>query len=511
VRIKRVVAIVSALVGMTNLGLRPSPLMAQRGVSRGDGCAPAAFLVFEQGVLAGVDWVDGGNGHIHTRAVITQSMVVDATIDVRADQTAAHSSVVLTMAGDSAAPPRTRDLGTDAIYWSPNLATSVEQAVARARVLNRPLSRIPAASLYSDSRTEVIVERLDSLDWVVRQRDKRYQVLTDEQGCMVAATVPDYGVTIERRGSFPPSQYPVWTPYGAPPDGAYRALDVRIPAPGGHVLAGTLTVPPRRGKTPAVVLITGLSPHERNNGTPPWMPFRDIADALTRAGIAVLRVDDRGVGLSTGDRAPSTSYDEADDVRTEVAWLRARPDIDRKRIGLVGYSEGGLIAPMVAAGDSSIAGIVTLAGPGVPGSEVARYQVEQSVLLDPGIPDTAKAAAITSALADALKGLSRRESVYLTIDPLEYARRVRSPALIMQGGADATVPMRSAERLAAAMRGGGNRDVTVRVIPGVSHSLMPDPVGPPDGWAWLPAFLTSPVLLRALTQWTVEKLGASPR
>src|SRR5262249_28093080 len=157
---------------------------------------------------------------------------------------------------------------------------------------------------------------------------------------------------------------------------------VRIPSPLGHVLAGTLTIPSGRHDVPAAVLITGLTPNNRNNGDPPWMPLRDLADALSRQGIAVLRVDDRGVGESTGDPTASTTFDEADDVTTEVAWLRARPGIDRRRIALVGYSEGGLIAPMVAARDSGIAAIVTLAGPGVPGLELARYQVEAAVVRD---------------------------------------------------------------------------------------------------------------------------------
>lgn len=109
-------------------------------------------------------------------------------------------------------------------------------------------------------------------------------------------------------------------------------LDVSISAPQGHVLAGTLTTPKgAHGNVPAAVLITGLSPSEGNGGSPlGCQPLRDLADALTRVGIAVLRVDDRGIGKSTGDHKPSTTYD-ANDVRTEVAWLRSHPGIDPKR------------------------------------------------------------------------------------------------------------------------------------------------------------------------------------
>ncbi len=466
---------------------------------------PAAFLTFESGVLVAVDWEERRGHELQTRSVLTQSMVIDATIELRQDETTPRTSAALVMAGEKPGAPVEKAPGEGAIFWSDMVASSVEQAVLRARHLGRPTARIPAASMFTSTRGEVVVDRVDSTDWVVSYHNKRYDVVTDEAGNLLAASLPEYGVTIERRTDFPPGDYPLWPPYAAPPDSAYRAEEVRIAAPQGHVLAGTLTLPRRGGPHPAAVLITGLSPHERNNGSPPWMPLRDLADALTRAGIAVLRVDDRGVGQSTGDHAPSTTFDEAEDVRTEVAWLRARHGIDGRRIALVGYSEGGLIAPMVAASDSSIACIVTFAGPGVPGPEVARYQIEAAVVRDSTIAPAAREAEIRKQLAEPL---TPREKSCLGIDPISYARRVRCPALILQGASDLHVPLRSAERLASAMREGGNRDVTVRLFPGVSHSLLPDPGGLSSDWAMLPAFLTSPSMLETMAAWAAERLGA---
>src|SRR5439155_22890902 len=119
-----------------------------------------------------------------------------------------------------------------------------------------------------------------------------------------------------------------------------------------------------------------------------------------------------------------TSFDKADDVRTEVAWLRARSGMDPKRIMLVGYSEGGLIAPMVAATDPSIAGLITRAGPGVPGMEVARYQVEQPILKNPGIPEADRQKEFAKQLNAAFNDLPAHESSFLAIDPIPYHRQV---------------------------------------------------------------------------------------
>ena len=138
--------------------------------------------------------------------------------------------------------------------------------------------------------------------------------------------------------------------------------------------------------------------------------------------------------------------------------------------------------------------------------EVARYQVEQPILKDPKIPEADRQKEFAKQMEEALKDLSPHETSFLAIDPIQYDRQVRCPSLIIQGGSDATVPVRSVERIASEMRAGGNSDVTVRIFPGLSHSLLPDPDGLPTGWAALPAFLTAPDLLEELTQWSVAKL-----
>ena len=143
---------------------------------------------------------------------------------------------------------------------------------------------------------------------------------------------------------------------------------------GGIKLAGTLTIPEGKGKHPVVILISGSGPQDRDESILKHKPFWVIADFFTRNGIAVLRVDDRGVGESEGTPKDATSADFATDVSAGVTFLKSHANIDSKQIGLMGHSEGGLIAPMVASKDKSIAFIVLLAGPGVSGKDLLLQQ-----------------------------------------------------------------------------------------------------------------------------------------
>lgn len=135
-------------------------------------------------------------------------------------------------------------------------------------------------------------------------------------------------------------------------------------------LAGTLTLPKKKGKYPVVILISGSGPQNRDCDLLGHKSFLVISDYLTRNGIGVLRYDDRGVEESTGDFDNATSADFATDVESAVEYLKSRKEIDKKNIGLVGHSEGGLIAPMVAAESEDIAFIVLLAGTGIQGDQL---------------------------------------------------------------------------------------------------------------------------------------------
>ncbi len=139
-------------------------------------------------------------------------------------------------------------------------------------------------------------------------------------------------------------------------------------------LAGTLILPKGTGKYPVVVMVSGSGPQDRNEELAGHKPFLVISDYLTRNGISVLRFDDRGVGESTGDFKKAISPDFASDVQSAVSYLKTRSEIDKDNIGLIGHSEGGVIAPMVASKTDDISFIVLMAGTGIPGSEILAMQ-----------------------------------------------------------------------------------------------------------------------------------------
>jgi alpha-beta hydrolase superfamily lysophospholipase len=269
--------------------------------------------------------------------------------------------------------------------------------------------------------------------------------------------------------------------YSAPPGAPYTAQEVRVlvhPAQGDTFsLAGTLTVPVAGAKPyPAVVTITGSGQQTRDEDLwpllPDYRPFRQIAERLARVGVAVLRMDDRGVGGSGGQ--PGTTADYANDVRALVAWLRARPDIAAGKIFLLGHSEGGMIAPLVAATDPKLAGIVLLAGPSETGRTILTYQLSRPIETAPGLADSVRRAELAQvpARVQQFAQANAWTKWFIDYDPLPTARKVKVPVLILQGALDRQISAGQADTLAAAIRAAGNRDVTEKVFPGLNHLFL---------------------------------------
>jgi uncharacterized protein len=146
---------------------------------------------------------------------------------------------------------------------------------------------------------------------------------------------------------------------------------------GGNTLAGTLTIPSGKGPFPAVILVSGSGPQNRDEEIMGHKPFWVIADYLTRNGIAVLRYDDRGVGKSTGDFEKATSFDLSTDAEAVFEFLRKQKKISPQEVGIIGHSEGGMIAPMIASRNSAVSFIVLLAGPGIPIDQLLEIQVKK--------------------------------------------------------------------------------------------------------------------------------------
>ncbi len=303
--------------------------------------------------------------------------------------------------------------------------------------------------------------------------------------------------------------------YDAPEGAPYRAESVRITTPMGHTLAGTLTTPRNAaGPFPVAVTISGSGAQDRDAalaGIEGYRLFRDIADTLGRRGIAVLRLDDRGVGESTGNFATATSRDFAQDVQSALGWLRNRSDVDASRLALIGHSEGGLIAPLVASTDSTLAAIALLAGPAYTGARVIAFQQRSAIAqLYPSSAGAARDSMfkVAQQQLDSTAQRSPWLQEFIRYDPIPTARVVRVPVLVLQGETDQQVTAEQADTLAAAFSSGGNADVTVRVLPATNHLFQRDPSGVPAGYAKLPDRRPTKEALGVLADWLALKLKA---
>jgi dipeptidyl aminopeptidase/acylaminoacyl peptidase len=303
------------------------------------------------------------------------------------------------------------------------------------------------------------------------------------------------------------------TDYSAPLGAPYTAENVTVPTPAGHTLAGTLTLPKgasAANKVGALVTITGSGAQDRDEmlPTPPgFRPFRQIADSLGRRGIAVLRMDDRGTGASTGNHRTATSADFAEDIRAGLAYLRTRPEIDASKLGLIGHSEGGLIGPMVAVAEPQLRGIVLMAGPSWNGRQVLQFQISNNIRNTSNLTGTRldSALATVNTRIDSLRNANPWMKFFIDHDVLAVARQVKTPALVINGGTDLQVTEAQAEELGNAIRQSGNRDVTVHVFKNLNHLFIYDPVGTPQGYARLPRSAVEPEVVGMVVDWVVAR------
>ncbi|MGQ0733403.1 MAG: alpha/beta hydrolase family protein [Acidobacteriota bacterium] len=299
---------------------------------------------------------------------------------------------------------------------------------------------------------------------------------------------------------------------------------VRIPA-AGFGLAGSLAKPANAtGRLPALILVGGSGPTDRDGLVAGIPILGQLAAHLVEAGFLVVRYDKRGVGQSGGRIETATLNDYADDVRAVFKWLESRRDVDKRRIGVVGHSEGAWVAMQVARREKRVAALALLAGSSVTGGELileqqghllARIQApnadrQAKVALQKRIND----AALTGAGWDGIPDELRRAAdtpwfqSFLAFDPARVMRDVRQPVLIVQGALDTQVPPHHADRLADYARE-RRRRVAVEVVhvPGVNHLFVPAKTGEVDEYAVLPEKQVSPATSSAIALWMAKILG----
>ncbi len=365
-----------------------------------------------------------------------------------------------------------------------------------------------------------------------------YEGVLSEDGTRLDGTWHQGGVglplSLGRTVAPPPAR-----PQVPEPPYPYEVRDVRFEsAAAGVTLAGTLTVPPGDGPFPAVALISGSGPQDRDETVFGHKPFLVLADALTRRGIAVLRYDDRGVGGSTGEYATAVTSDFAADAEGAVRHLASLPEVTAGEIGLIGHSEGAVVAPIVANRSGDVDFVVLLASSGVTGQELlvmqliainramgvseaiteqrSRLQRELLGLLAETPDDTAAARQARELLADAgVTGEAAEAQVrallnpwmryFLAYDPLPELRALEVPVLAMWGEKDTQVPPEgNMGPVAAALAESGDPDVTVRVLPGLNHMLQTAGTGAPTEYATIEETM-APAVLEAIGDWILAR------
>lgn len=313
---------------------------------------------------------------------------------------------------------------------------------------------------------------------------------------------------------------------------SYSSTDVTV-RNAGVTIGGTLTIPDREGPFPAVVLVPGGGKQNRDEEFARHKPFLVLADTLTKAGYAVLRTDDRGVGATTGDKDDATYEDLVSDILSQISYLSERPDIDRTRIGVLGHSQGGSLAPLVAEkAPDKVAFTVLMAGPAQTGCDLNKHQMRVQLqaagtvsadrlaasddsiqtecdLLRAGDFDEARrnARAANQELPEAEranpddidKAINRQYAAQVTYDPAPALRALEIPTLALFGTKDVQVNAADNEPLMRKLLA-GNPGATVHTFEGANHLMQLAETGMPDEYARIETTI-DPTVLDYLKTW----------
>jgi pimeloyl-ACP methyl ester carboxylesterase len=394
----------------------------------------------------------------------------------------------------------------------------------------------------------------DSVAFPVTSIGGLFEGLLQQGDSSIGGTWKQSGMSFPLRLRRSESAEPVRRPQNPEKPYPYREEEITFQNTDAAItLAGTLTIPSGPGSYPAAILISGSGAQDRDETVFGHKPFLVLSDYLTRKGIAVLRYDDRGVGGSTGDRVSTTSKDYAGDVLAGVRYLRQRSEIDRERVGLIGHSEGGIIAPMVATMSTDVAFIVLMAGTGLTGDRVIIQQVEL-IGRASGTPETQleKNRKVNETIfaivqrepdKDICKQQVRRvleqfvadmndaerkrlgdpekfidsqvqavttpwARFFLKYDPRPALEQVTCPVLAVTGEKDLQVaPEENLAEIDRALRRGGNSDVTVKMLPGLNHLFQTAETGNIAEYSMIEETI-SPVALDMISEWILSRFSA---
>jgi pimeloyl-ACP methyl ester carboxylesterase len=347
--------------------------------------------------------------------------------------------------------------------------------------------------------------------------DLQLTLWVDAEGSLLRLSIPAQGVELAREDIASASSRT--TSFSLPTDET-----VRIPASGFNLAASVAKPTGAKAPLPAVILVGGSGPTDRDSNVFGIPIMGHIAGALVEAGFFVVRYDKRGIGQSGGRAESATIPDYTDDLRATVSWLEKRKDVDKRRIGVVGHSEGAWVALGAAARDKRIAAIALIAAPATPGSELVLEQ--QAHLFDRmktpaqeraekvALQTQINAAVLGKGTWDGVPDAVRRQAdvpwfhSYLSFDPARLMKDVRQPVLIVQGELDTQVPPHHADKLAELARA-RKRQVAVDVVkvPAVNHLLVPANTGEVDEYATLTDKNVSTAVTSAIALWMAKTLG----
>jgi pimeloyl-ACP methyl ester carboxylesterase len=469
-------------------------------------------------------------------------LTIDATS--RGQATLLHTTVSGTTAtteisgAPGAEPVRKTDTIDPLALFLPNPFIAPYEAIAARTVTAAAGTTLflyqPAQGSFTAIVGESSVEQIQTVDRVIRARRTPVtfqaagqppiatEIWADETtGRLLRLRIPAQGLEVARDDMAAVSTRRLTM--SRPND-----IDVRVQA-NGFSLAGTLSMPAgATGALPAVILVSGSGPTDRDETVAGIPVFGQLATALADAGFAVLRYDKRGVGQSGGRPESATLADYTDDLRAAIRMMADRKEVDRRRIALIGHSEGGALALLAASKEKRVSAVALLATIGVTGAETNLYQVghaleranrpeaERQSTLD--LQRRIQQAVITGkgwetiSIPDAIRRQADTPyfQSFLNYDPARVMKDVDQPILIVQGMLDTQVPPSNADRLEALARERKKSSgVDVVKVAGVNHLLVPAKSGEVDEYAQLGNVAVSPEVTQPLIDWLKKALSGS--